>query len=192
MFNVFVQIIISYQWVEYITALTDHNNTFVLYELFLMLCSSVHSDTSERKRKRKRDKTSSAFLPLINHFAVNDKVPLIVKTKEGLFSVSLVCHFLFHEITTWQWKKSPWQQSHLTELLNRSCFFISFFYFQFLCQFFTSFFCHYFKVMISLVLFTCSHFFLLFPVFQIVVVLKWFLGFIANKTCIFSFLIVIF
>ena len=85
MFNVFVQIIISYQWVEYITALTDHNNTFVLYELFLMLCSSVHSDTSERKRKRKRDKTSSAFLPLINHLAVNDKVPLIVKIKEGLF-----------------------------------------------------------------------------------------------------------
>lgn len=94
-----------------------------------MLCSSVHSDTSERKRKRKRDKTSSAFLPLINHFAVNDKVPLIVKTKEGLFSVSLVCHFLFHEITTWQWKKSPWQQSHLTELLNRSCFSFSFFLF---------------------------------------------------------------
>jgi len=51
-------------------------------------------------REKEKERASSAFLPLFNHFAVNDKVPRIVKTEEGLLSVSLVCHSLFHETTT--------------------------------------------------------------------------------------------
>jgi len=78
-------------WIDNINIFTVVSY-FVSYLMFL--CSSRHFT----EKKKEKERISSAFLPLFNYFAANDKVPRIVKTK-GLLSVSPVCHSLFHETT---------------------------------------------------------------------------------------------